>query len=567
MLRIFSEHPIRIPHLRPYVPAPDDPAIFWLNSEREDVVQEVTRRVLERYGRSRAQLEMALNDTALSEIRRLQSQRDEETGEALGQWRSLIRRIARMSDAEKREALHDITERMTRDVVGNFDPRVYRFAKHAVPKLLTGVMRPSQLPRDLVDPTTSYVDRLLHVEGEVELLRRLANRGTLVFVPTHSSNLDSIVLAQALEKSHLPPVVYGAGKNLFSNPLLSFFMHNLGAYRLDRRIRAQVYKQVLKDYAAIMVERGYHSLFFPGGTRSRSGLIEHDLKLGLVGAAMEAFSRNQVRGTRRPVWFVPTTINYALVLEAETLIEDWLTEEGKSRYIIEDDEFSQADRWIAFFRKLVGMSSACAIRFGRPVDPFGNEIDDEGHSLTPQGRRVDPATYVMRRGEPTLDPARDAAYTRELGELLVHRYRSETLIMGTQLVAHVLFRRLVRNTPGLDLFSRLRLRGEVSVPREELSMEVGKARDCLIEIEHEGGVHVSPFVREATPEDIVARALDIWNGYHSRVAARDLGTEITAEDPTLLLYYQNRMVPFAERIAPEPEMPAAREIGTMEVKL
>ena len=30
-----------------------------------------------------------------------------------------------------------------------------------------------------------------------------------------------------------------------------------------------------------MVERGYHSLFFPGGTRSRSGLIEQRLKLGL----------------------------------------------------------------------------------------------------------------------------------------------------------------------------------------------------------------------------------------------------------------------------------------------
>jgi hypothetical protein len=51
------------------------------------------------------------------------------------------------------------------------------------------------------------------------------------------------------------------------------------------------------------------------------------------------------------VYFVPTTINYALVLEAETLVEDWLKEKGRARYIIEDDEFSQHRALGAFFRK------------------------------------------------------------------------------------------------------------------------------------------------------------------------------------------------------------------------
>jgi glycerol-3-phosphate O-acyltransferase len=510
---------------------------------------------------------MVLNDTALEEIRRLQLQRDDETHDELGHWRGLVRRIARMSDEEKRQELRGIAKGMADDVVGNFDPRVYRFAKHAVPKLLTAVMRPSDLPRDVVDPNQSVVDRLVSVEGEVELLRKLERKGTLVYVPTHLSNLDSIVLAQALEKSSLSPVVYGAGKNLFSNPVLSFFMHNLGAYRVDRRIKAQVYKDVLKSYAGIMVERGFHSLFFPGGTRSRSGLIEHRLKLGLMGSAVEAFARNQVRGVDRPLWFVPTTINYDLVLEAETLVEDWLTEEGRSRYIIEDDEFSRFDRWVSFFRKIVGLASACVIRFGRPVDAFGNQVDEEGRSRTPQGHVVDPATYVSRRSRPTIDPARDAAYTRELGELLVDRFREETVIMASQAVAHVLYRRLVRNTPGLDVFARLRLRGEVSMARDELLTELGALRDRLMELERQGLVHVSPFLRSAMPEQALERALDVWNGYHSRVAARDLGTEITAEDPTLLLYYQNRLVPFAERCAPEGDRSAAREIGTMEVRL
>jgi glycerol-3-phosphate O-acyltransferase len=498
MFRSFSERPLRLPYLKPYVPNPDDPSIFWFNSERQDIVRDVVDRVLQGHGSDPASLEITLNEVALEEIRRLSQQRDAEADAHLGQWRSLIRRIARMGESEKRQVLRSICERYGRDVAGNFDPRVYQFARRVVPKLLTGAMRPSRLVPDLLR-SDNYAHHLLSVEGEVELLQRLHPHGTLIYVPTHSSNLDSLALAQSLEMCGLPPVIYGAGKNLFTNPIISFFMHNLGAYRVDRRIKSELYKEVLKAYSCVMIERGYHSLFFPGGTRSRSGMIEHRLKLGLAGTALEAFARNQVRGIERPIWFVPTTINYALVLEAETLVEDWLIEEGKARYIIEDDEFSRIDRWVAFFRRMVGLSAACVIRFGRPVDPYGNDVDDEGRSLSPRGRVLDPGSYVRRGGKPTVDRDRDSAYTRELGEVLVEKYQRDAVIMSTNVVAHVLFRRLVRSTPGLDLFARLRMRGEVSMPREEVLREVGAVRDRLLEMGNNGGVHVSPFLRDGPP--------------------------------------------------------------------
>ena len=98
-------------------------------------------------------------------------------------------------------------------------------------------------------------------------------------------------------------------------------MRNLGAYRVDRRLRHVLYKDVLKTYSQVLIERGYHSLFFPGGTRSRSGRIEEKLKLGLLGSAMSAFAERVLRGDERPIYLVPVTINYPLVLEGETLIE------------------------------------------------------------------------------------------------------------------------------------------------------------------------------------------------------------------------------------------------------
>ena len=129
---------------------------------------------------------------------------------------------------------------------------------------------------------------------------------------------------------------------------------------------------MLKTYSSVMIERGYHSLFFPGGTRSRSGMVESRLKLGLAGTAIEAYARNAIRAeprrAPRPIFFVPVTINYALVLEAETLIDDYLKEAGKARYIIEDDEFSQLDRWLAFFRRLTSYGApACSASASRSI--------------------------------------------------------------------------------------------------------------------------------------------------------------------------------------------------------
>ncbi|MBT8469424.1 MAG: 1-acyl-sn-glycerol-3-phosphate acyltransferase, partial [Deltaproteobacteria bacterium] len=227
--RFLSERPLRLPHLKPYVPRPSDPSIFWFNSERDDVISDVVSRICAAHETDRTRLEMALNDAAFHEIRRLEKQRDEEARDRLGYWRSMIRRVGKMDDSEQRRVLHTIVTNMARDIAGNFDPRVYRFARLAAPRLIGGVMEPRRLTEGLMAGSPASLDRVLRVQGDLDHLRNLQNRGSLVFVPTHSSNLDSIVLSQAIETSGLPPVIYGAGKNLFTNPIISFFMHNLGA--------------------------------------------------------------------------------------------------------------------------------------------------------------------------------------------------------------------------------------------------------------------------------------------------------------------------------------------------
>jgi glycerol-3-phosphate O-acyltransferase len=179
----------------------------------------------------------------------------------------------------------------------------------------------------------------------------------------------------------------------------------------------------------------------------------------------------------------------------------------------------------------------------------------------PGSRTVDPTTYVLDGGRVVVDPDRDAAYTRELGERLAEQYRRHTVIMTTQLVAHGIHRAFVRSTPSLEAFARLRQRGEFEIEERQLAEETGAMRDRLVTLEQAGLLHLSDRVRQGRPESLIDDALRAWTGYHQRTAAERRGDRVMLLDPRLVLFYQNRLAPFAESLADEPSRVAARSIA------
>lgn len=531
--------------------------IFGFNAARSAIVDEVVHRLTTH---TRDPL-LVLNEAAYMETRRLAAGHPE-----LAEWRYLATHLGRMTDAELRDKLRVYAERYAWDVAGNFDGKVYKFASRAMAPLLGALMSPRSTLRNIhqsLDLTA--LDSRILVQGPREHIRKLSEIGTVVFTPTHLSNLDSVVFGFAIERAGLPPAVYGAGKNLFTNPVLSYFMHNLGAYRVDRRLRHSLYKDVLKTYSTVMLERGYHSLFFPGGTRSRSGGVERKLKLGLAGTGIEAFVRTTVRGRTQPVFFVPATINYLLTLEAETLIDDFLQEEGKARYLIEDDESTRFGRVAAFMNKLLGLDAACVIRFSRPLDCFGNYVDDEGVSHDNRGRPVDAVSYVVgREGKPAMDPARDAEYTRELGERIVDAFKRDTVVMPTHVVAACAFERLRRGVGKADLFAVLRHRDDVAVSRGELAEDVDVLLARAAQLEDKGEIVLAPNLKGRRGDAIVDDALRAFAGYHTQEVLAPRGGELVLRDTRLLFYYQNRLAAHGlafDAIAPKGMAPTVSRLA------
>ncbi|MCA9680395.1 MAG: 1-acyl-sn-glycerol-3-phosphate acyltransferase [Myxococcales bacterium] len=535
------------------------------NRDRDRILAEVERRVTGRLFAAAerggdASLEYALNDVCYAEIHRLEAAgRGARTD--LERWRALGGRLRTMSDDDKRRELRDLVRHYGKDIVGNFDTRVYRFANDVLPAALGFLFSPVAGLREGVRAARE-LDAHVQVEGELDVLRDAAERGTLIVTPTHSSNMDSVVIGFALERAGLPPCTYGAGKNLFTNPFISFFMRNLGAYRVDRRLRFGLYKEVLKEYSTVLLESGYHSLFFPGGTRCRSNEVERHLKLGLLGTTVTAY-RNNVRAgaPHKRLYVVPTTINYRLVLEAATLIDDYLAEVGKSRYIIDDDEFSRIGRIVEFVRKILVLEGSVVVRFGRPLDPFGNDVDDDGESIDRAGRRVDPASYLRGAdGEITDDDQRDGEYTKLLGRRLAEVYPRETVFHSTHVVARALFDYLATSAGTRDIYRILRVPASLlTVPWDRATAGVAEVVGRIVSDPAAGRLHGA--LAGMAPAAIIEDALRALGSYHTRPIVERHGDLLVVGDPKLLFYYQNRTSHVDDRRAaarPDAELRPAR---------
>lgn len=511
---------------------------------RTETVARVIDELVAEAQRTGTPLSDIVDESLYWEGKRLRDDRGSPVRAADIQFWDTIRKDLRHSPEHgHRELLRRAVEHYVEEIAGNFDPRIYQAVTRAIPPalgLVLNAVSPLRLWRRL--PELPGLDDAVTIQGETEHLRHLRDKGTVILVPTHVSNMDSIVIGYALYRLGLPPFVYGAGLNLFTNRILGFFMHNLGAYTVDRKKRDPLYKTTLKTYATLSLELGYDNLFFPGGTRSRSGAVERHLKLGLMGSGLEAFINNVKRGRPNPnVYIVPATLSYQLVLEAETLIDDFLKEVGESRYVIEDDEFSRPQTVFSFLTKLVSLDSKIHVTVSRAIDPFGNPVDDEGRSLDPMGRIVDVQRYIWRDGEPEHDPARDAEYLREAANQVSEAYLRDNVVESTHITARAVFDVLRERHPTLGIFRLIRTRGENDdIP---LSRVIDVADTTLSELRRlaaDNQVRLGPSC-VGHADEVVADGLAHFAIYHRQPAAQRRGDRVRVLDPTLLLYYQNRL--------------------------
>lgn len=518
--------------------------LFRFNRDRnaviDEVVERVTREALDRAWKNPSEgLEYLLNEAAYVEIERLDGRTDQDAKEERSMWTRIARSMGRSTEEENAERLRNIVAKLAGSTVGHFRPTVFRFATEVLPSGISYALSRGVRP----DGSTfaALRDRLV-IEGEVGKLRRLSELGTIVYVPTHSSHLDSVLVAWAMHEARLPAVVYGADANLFTHPLMAFFMANLGAYKVNRERGYRLYRRVLKAYSQVLLEFGYHSMFFPAGKRSRLGTVEDELKLGLLSTSLEAYTENILRGRLdRPIYIVPITVNYQLVLEAATLIDDGLAKPGASRPIIKNDEFTDVRRVAAYVRSSLDLGLTTTIRFCTPMDVFGNPIDQDGESIDLEGRRVDPQRYLWVDGEARADQVRDREYTRLLAGRLVEAYRRNVVIHPLHLVSFALVEHLRRAHPDWDVNRTLRFsKGDgvseaVAIGETERLIRLAR-RDAS-----QSRYRLSRAAKTQSAAEMIDDVLAIYARASSAPALVRQGRRLKFQGTKLLYFYSNRL--------------------------
>jgi len=438
---------------KPYKPIlggiPDWP-VYQLSKNRKEFLEEVTRKSIDRILElrpSRKQLIDELEATAYREQNRIKRNRwrvDPKDDSRF--WsdvkKDLIESSAKAteeSDKTHEEILKRIVMRYANEIAGNFKPNSYRVTRELIKFWFSRLLNGARVKKFGAFFRNQYTLRdKIQIVGKVKLLRKLAKKGTVVMVPTHFSNLDSILIGWVIHSLGLPAFIYGAGLNLFNIKIFAYFMNSLGAYKVDRRKKNLPYLETLKMYSNVAIQKGAHSLFFPGGTRSRSGLIEKQLKLGLLSTAIEAqrnlYMENPDAVEVRKIFVVPVTLNYNFVLEAPDLIEDYLHVKGQDKYFQEQDKYGSV-QLLKFLFKFFTKGSNISVSIGPALDVLGNYVDEEGHSIDNQGRLIHTKDYFISSGQISMDMQREDEYTRMLSQKIVSEYHKINRVFASHLAA------------------------------------------------------------------------------------------------------------------------------------
>ncbi len=459
-------------------------------------------------------------------------------------WKKIQSGLLESSVQVERKALLDLVLRhYAEEIGGHFDPVVYKLATHTVPFGFNWLFNAASVKRFLPWGMKEDLQSKLHVLGEVAWLKKLSQKGTVLLVPTHQSNLDSVLVGYVIYLMGLPPFAYGAGINLFLNPVLGFFMSRLGSYTVDRQKSNLIYKQLLKNYSARILREGMHSVFFPGGGRARSGAIESKVKLGLLGTALEAELENWKTGKQNPrIFIIPMVTSYHFVLEASSLIEDHLAESGKHRFIMTDDESWHSLKVLGFFWKFFSSQSAVTMRIGKPLDIFGNFVDEEGHSIGQNGAEIDPKRWLTTCGELKSEPKRDQEYVRELGEKIVERFHFENTVLSSHLVAFTLFESLRKKYSDLDLYRFLRITlSQRAILHEKFLLEAETVYQKVRQAHDSGRLYLSEFLLTADTQTWVQEGVSNLGVLHDAKVVSSDGKSVWSDDMNLLFYYRNRL--------------------------
>ena len=187
----------------------------------------------------------------------------------------------------------------------------------------------------------------------LERVTELAKTHTLVYVPSHRSHMDYLLLSLLLfdRGLMLPHIASGDNLNL---PVIGGLLRRGGAFFMRRQFHGNpIYAAVFSEYLYQVYRRGHCVEFFPEGGRSRTGRLL-PARTGLLSMTLDHVRR----GLPRPIALVPVYFGYELLIEGGAYVDE-LRGSAKRR-----ESFGSIVRGVRFIRQRYGRVD---VNIGEPL--------------------------------------------------------------------------------------------------------------------------------------------------------------------------------------------------------
>ena len=150
-----------------------------------------------------------------------------------------------------------------------------------------------------------------------DTLKQVAPGHEVVYVPSHRSHIDYLLLSYLLYTHGVVPPHIFAGVNL-NLPVVGPVLRKGGAFFARRSFRGNaLYSAVFSEYMAKLVSGGYSIEYFIEGGRSRTGRLLQP-KSGALAMTLRAY----LRQPRKPVVFQPVYIGYEKLMEGKSYLDE-----------------------------------------------------------------------------------------------------------------------------------------------------------------------------------------------------------------------------------------------------
>ncbi|MFQ5458794.1 MAG: 1-acyl-sn-glycerol-3-phosphate acyltransferase, partial [Myxococcota bacterium] len=162
-----------------------------------------------------------------------------------------------------------------------------------------------------------YEQEIRFDREKLDAIFKLGRQYPLVFMPSHKSNLDHLLLQYLFYMLGHSPNHTAGGINMNFFPA-GPIVRRCGVFFIRRSFRDnEVYKFVLRSYLDYLVEKRFHMEWYIEGGRSRTGKLLPP-RFGLLNYVVDSYKR----GKSDDIYFVPCSITYDQISDVGSYVEE-----------------------------------------------------------------------------------------------------------------------------------------------------------------------------------------------------------------------------------------------------